>query len=249
MYGGPLHNVGFIERVLAQLNDVDRETYPTKDRIEGMLHTALEEITFGAKTEKESKTKELDPIIPKTDPAEIDHNPFFFIPSALARVVHCQAPPLAAVRGALRRAGYRATMSHCKPGSVRTDAPWSAVWHTMLEWIRQKAPLKNQLKKESAGAAILLKSTQQAADTQDSLQTGEGQPLDPGAAVEKAEPDIQSGAQQASTAGAFGIAPSYQDMNFEVVFDENLGKDHDRGKYVRYQTAPRENWGPMARAK
>ena len=49
MYGGPLHNVGFIERVLAQLNDVNRETYPTMDRIEGMLHTALEEITFGTK--------------------------------------------------------------------------------------------------------------------------------------------------------------------------------------------------------
>jgi tRNA G26 N,N-dimethylase Trm1 len=48
MYGGPLHNVGFVERILAQLHDVDRETYPTFDRIEGMLHTAMEEVTFGA---------------------------------------------------------------------------------------------------------------------------------------------------------------------------------------------------------
>jgi tRNA (guanine26-N2/guanine27-N2)-dimethyltransferase len=41
--------------------------------------------------------------------------------------------------------------------------------------------------------------------------------------------------------------PSYLDSNFEVKFDEKLGKDHDRGRYVRYQL--RENWGPMARAK
>lgn len=43
--------------------------------------------------------------------------------------------------------------------------------------------------------------------------------------------------------------PAYLETKFEVNFDEKLGRDHDRGKYVRYQLAPRENWGPMARAK
>ena len=43
--------------------------------------------------------------------------------------------------------------------------------------------------------------------------------------------------------------PSYRNTSFKVVFDEQLGKDHDRKKYVRYQLAPRENWGPMSRAK
>ena len=165
MYGGPLHNVGFVERVLAQSNEVDRKTYPTMDRIEGMLRTALEEITFGVKPKDEKATQNLDPLIPKADPAEIDHHPFFFIPSSVSRVVLCSAPPTAALRGALRHAGFRVTMSHCKPGSIKTDASWTDIWHIMTEWIRQKAPLKNPLKENTAGRAIMSKPTTGAEKT------------------------------------------------------------------------------------
>jgi tRNA (guanine26-N2/guanine27-N2)-dimethyltransferase len=35
----------------------------------------------------------------------------------------------------------------------------------------------------------------------------------------------------------------------KVVFDEVLGKDRKGKRLVRYQQNPRENWGPMARAK
>ncbi|KAI6708415.1 hypothetical protein PZA11_007049 [Diplocarpon coronariae] len=35
----------------------------------------------------------------------------------------------------------------------------------------------------------------------------------------------------------------------KVVFDEKLGAEKDKKKIVRYQLNPRENWGPMARAK
>ncbi|CAO2648140.1 Nn.00g090620.m01.CDS01 [Neocucurbitaria sp. VM-36] len=253
MYGGPLHNVGFIERVLAQLNDVDRETYPTADRIEGMLHTALEEITFGSKLEKSNgtqKTQVLDPLIPKADPAEIDHHPFFFIPSSIAKIVHCSAPPLAALRGALRHAGFRVTMSHCKPGSIKTDASWKDIWHIMLEWVRQRAPLKNNLKKESAGHAIMAKAsatayTRSAAVAQEATAAAAPEvPADPMA-------DVQGNAETAEPQEPTPPKdlPSYLDVKYEVNFDERLGKDHDRGKYVRYQLAPRENWGPMSRAK
>lgn len=40
-----------------------------------------------------------------------------------------------------------------------------------------------------------------------------------------------------------------------IVFDEKLGKDQEKGhqgkkkRLVRYQQNPRENWGPMARAR
>jgi tRNA (guanine26-N2/guanine27-N2)-dimethyltransferase len=34
----------------------------------------------------------------------------------------------------------------------------------------------------------------------------------------------------------------------KVVFDESLGREPARGKLVRYQINPRENWGPMNRA-
>jgi tRNA (guanine26-N2/guanine27-N2)-dimethyltransferase len=241
MYGGPLHNVGFIERVLAQLNEVDRETYPTMDRIEGMLHTALEEITFGTKLENSSgaqKTQVLDPRIPKSDPAEVDHHPFFFIPSSVAKVVHCSAPPLAALRGALRHAGFRVTMSHCKPGSIKTDASWRDIWHIMLEWVRQRAPLKNALKKESAGFAIMAKASATGYTKETTAETAFAQvPAHP---VAEAENTADVAAKD---------LPAYLNTKFEVTFDEKLGKDYDRGKYVRYQLAPRENWGPMSRAK
>jgi tRNA (guanine26-N2/guanine27-N2)-dimethyltransferase len=236
MYGGPLHNVGFIERVLAQLNEVDRETYPTMDRIEGMLRTAQEEVTFGVKetgSDAEKGTRVLDSLIPKADPAEIDHHPFFFTPSSVSKIVHCSAPPLAAVRGALRHAGFRVAMSHCRPGSIKTDASWQDIWHVMLEWVRQKAPLKNPLKEHSAGRAIMAKA---------------------GVAKSKlAHADLAANARSGETADVemanADDKPSYMGTDFEVKFDEKLGRDHDRGKYVRYQLAPRENWGPMARAK
>jgi len=242
MYGGPLHNVGFIERVLAQLNDVDREAYPTKDRIQGMLHTALEEITFGTKLDKSNgaqQTQVLDALIPKLDPAEIDHHPFFIIPSSVAKVVHCSAPPLAALRGALRHAGFRVTMSHCKPGSIKTDASWKDIWHIMLEWVRQRAPLKNALKTGSAGHAIMAKASATGHTKATADAASPQVPVDPASDAQATE--------DSTTATAKDLP--YLNTKFYVNFDEKLGKDHDRGKYVRYQLAPRENWGPMSRAK
>ncbi|KAH6616405.1 N2,N2-dimethylguanosine tRNA methyltransferase-domain-containing protein [Boeremia exigua] len=229
MYGGPIHNVGFVERVLAQLNEVDRETYPTMDRIEGMLRTALDEITLGTKRKDDQSKQMLSPLIPKADPAEIDHHPFFFIPSSISRVLHCSAPP------------YSSPASHCKPGSLKTDASWTDIWHIMTEWIRQKAPLKNPLKENTAGRAIMSKPCMSPVETKGAAKDA--------ATVEK--PTAQDGeaadVEMANTETA--ERPSYLGTNFEVNFDEKLGRDHDRGKYVRYQLAPRENWGPMARAK
>ncbi len=259
MYGGPLHNVGFIERVLAQLGEVDREIYPTMDRIEGMLHTAMEEIIFGITTKQEktngaSKPKLLDPIIPTADPSAIDHHPFFFIPSTVAKVIHCSAPSLAAIRGALRHAGFRVTMSHCKPGSIKTDASWKDIWHIMLEWVRQRAPLKRTLKKETAGYAIMAKARASGHIVQP-VEDVPFRELAPESTTVNGEENGDATAQPPAAVSVPVSQPelltveSYADVNFEVKFDEQLGKDHDRGKYVRYQLAPRENWGPMSRAK
>lgn len=243
MYGGPLHNPEFVKRLLAQLKSADKETYPTMDRMEGMLHTALEEITFGVKDEasKHNKSEDLHPLIPKMDPTQIDHHPFFFIPSSISRVVHCSAPPTAALRGALRHAGFKVTMSHCKPGSIKTDASWQDIWHIMLEWVRQKAPLKNALKPTSAGHAIVSKGTAHYFASKEANGTA--------LVNEGTEQVILNQEGEAQTGSAHLERPSYLNSAFDVNFDEKLGRDADRGKYVRYQIAPRENWGPMSRAK
>ncbi|KAJ9317326.1 hypothetical protein DTO271D3_2616 [Paecilomyces variotii] len=171
MWGGPLHNPHFIQKILNMLPGIDRDTYHTVDRIEGMLTTALEEDldvgpskTPGSTPEPGQEqdvtvTAERSPIIPRTDPAQREPHPFFFSVSALSKVLHTQTMPVDAFRGALRHLGYRSTRSHTKPNTIRTDAPWDVIWEIMREWVRQKSPIKEgALKPGTAGAAIMKKS-------------------------------------------------------------------------------------------
>jgi tRNA (guanine26-N2/guanine27-N2)-dimethyltransferase len=213
MYGGPIHSPDFIKRILADLPNVSKDTYQTTARIEGMLTMAMEENMAPL----EAQTMELPAGYGKNgDPAAIDHYPFFLIPSVLAKVLHTTTPHENALRGALRHLGYRATRSHAKAGSIKTDAPWSVIWQVMREWARQKSPIREgALKEGTAGWAIMKKAEM----------------------------------TEAAETGANGAPALKETVQREVVFDENLGKEKDGKKLVRYQRNPRENWGPMNRAK
>jgi len=273
MYGGPLHNPAFIETILSYLPELDTSTYKTLDRIEGMLSTALEEILLdgdpsasaSALNAAESNGKqEPERLIPKLDPAEVDAHPFYFVPSALAKVLHCRAPPEADIKGAFRHAGYMVTRSHAKPGVIRTNAPWSFIWEVMKEWVRQKAPIKEDaIKKGTPGFGILHGTTHK----QES-RTEEKQPPTSNVEPERTAA-LNDNAMQAdgdSTNVNLSVAEDKaNDTSSEtattlttrqIVFDAKLGKDNTRGstganrkRLVRYQTNPRANWGPMNRAK
>ncbi|KAI1136996.1 dimethylguanosine tRNA methyltransferase [Hypoxylon sp. FL0543] len=148
MYGGRLHSNDFIKKILDDLPNVPEDVYGTKQRIEGMLQTAWEEFIpgdlDGFDVSKEDEFSKREPC------------PFFFRPTDLARVIHCISPDEASFRGALRRLGYEVTRSHCKPGSVKTDAPWSIIWHVMRQWVAQKAPVKRgHIHDNTAGYALL----------------------------------------------------------------------------------------------
>ncbi|OQD67146.1 hypothetical protein PENDEC_c044G01621 [Penicillium decumbens] len=175
MWGGPLHNPHYIQRILALLPTLDPETYQTIPRIEGMLTTALEEdldLTPAAtksgnqQQTNEAETAETKPedseypaIVPRMDPAAREPFPFYFQLSALSKVLHCSTIPIDEFRGAIRSCGYRSTRSHAKPNSIRTDAPWSVIWEIMREWVRQHSPIKEgSLKPGTPGAAIMAKS-------------------------------------------------------------------------------------------
>lgn len=175
MWGGPLHNPHFIQKILNLLPGADKETYPTIPRIEGMLTSALEEdLDLGAtskqttpqpdtSTEKQLSTANPSAIIPHADPTAIDRYPFFVSPSSLARILHTQTISEDEFRGALRHLGYRTTRSHTKPSSIRTDAPWDVVWEIMREWVRQKSPVKEgAIKEGTAGAGIMRRSRERA---------------------------------------------------------------------------------------
>ncbi|KAF9885132.1 RNA methyltransferase tRNA(m5U54)methyltransferase [Aspergillus nanangensis] len=178
MWGGPLHNPDFIQKILDMLPGEDRETYRTLDRIEGMLTTALEEDLsigdpLGSETPEPMSTdnnqdsneeqQQYNAIIPRLDPAIRETHPFYFTLSSLSKVLHTSTLPFDAFRGALRHLGYRATRSHAKPNTVRTDAPWEVIWEVMREWVRQKSPIKEgSLKPGTAGATIMAKACEAA---------------------------------------------------------------------------------------
>jgi len=51
----------------------------------------------------------------------------------------------------------------------------------------------------------------------------------------------------ATRRGSFAVIEDPK--RFKIVFDEKLGKDYPGKKLTRYQVNPRDNWGPMSRAK
>ncbi|KAK3390236.1 S-adenosyl-L-methionine-dependent methyltransferase [Podospora didyma] len=230
MYAGRIHSPDFIQSILDDLPNASPEVYGTKERIKGMITTALEEVLSSPeelkaaeaheeamKTADRAEKKKLEAAARDAELAALDPYPFFFVPAKLSGTIHCAAPGERAMRGALVGLGYRVTRSHCKPGSIKTDAPWSIIWHVMREWVRQKAPVTEaNIKEGSVGYRILRLGEKKEADV---ANPDESRP-------EKDE----------------------QEKMPEVVFDEELGRDADKRKLVRYQMNPRENWGPLNRA-
>ena len=247
MWGGPLHNPAFIEKMLENLEAVDKDVYQTKARIEGMLDTALDELAVNSETmDFRGMRKVLQDgsmeIIPKVPAEAIDHHPFFFLPSALCKVIKAQAPAEALLKGALRHAGYRVTRSHCKPGSIKTDAPWTVIWEIMREWVRQRSPIKEGALQEIHAGWKILQAMRREDDVAEA--NGEANGGTVGRGTHENTPDIVTEA----------ILPTITERptnvkRMKVVFDEKLGKDKPGRRLVRYQENPRENWGPMRRAR
>lgn len=200
MWGGPLHNPEFISRILSYLPSLDKSTYATTERIEGMLTTALDELLVLPSTA--APPSSVDGLLPPVPAAATDPHPFSFSISALSRILRCQAPPEAAIRGALRHMGYVATRSHAKPGMVKTDAPWEVVWDVMRAWVAAHPIKEGALGEGASGFRIL-----------------------------------------------YGKKEGDEGEKREIVFDEELGREKRGKRIVRYQMNPRDNWGPMSRAK
>jgi tRNA (guanine26-N2/guanine27-N2)-dimethyltransferase len=193
MYAGRIHSPEFIKRILAELDEASPEIYGTTPRIRGMLQTALEE--FLPSPEEMEVAKSDTSVSRDAELAAIEPYPFYFHPSTLAGMIHCTTPSEAAFKGALKGLGYRVTRSHTKPGSIKTDAPWSMIWHVMREWVRQKAPVKQEnIKPGSIGYRLLGLGKKQKAE------------------VEKSGEATAEEAQR-------------QDEKPAVVFDEALGRE------------------------
>lgn len=212
------------------------------------------EIT-GLPVDHSSEGMEASHLIHSLPASLIDPCPFFFVPAVLSKVLHCMAPPEAAIKGALRHMGYITTRSHTKPGCIKTQAPWSVIWHVMREWVRQRSPIKRESHKAGApGYAILGLAKDDVANNPTEQPNTTASIIDDqhGDAVTKHHTDAAKSVQS-STTRAQPIEAR------EVVFDMVLGRDDKdymttadgkrKKKLTRYQMNPRANWGPMTKAK
>ncbi|CAJ2512924.1 Uu.00g010430.m01.CDS01 [Anthostomella pinea] len=184
MYAGPLHSHDFINKILDDMPNAPDDIYGTKPRIQGMLQTALEETI--------PPPEDTQPSCKDDDNAAVEPYPFFFHPSSLAGAMHCICPNEDSLRGALRHLGYEVTRSHCKPGSMKTNAPWSVIWHIMREWVRQDHPVKVENLAANSPARILLRLPKEdAAAAADSKEKNDdaGEEKDDGAELAKEKAD------------------------------------------------------------
>ncbi|CAM1511494.1 Fc.00g090070.m01.CDS01 [Cosmosporella sp. VM-42] len=246
MYGGHIHSQEFVQRLLDQIPGADPNVYGTLPRLEGMLRTALEEYLPGPEVK--------DPVDPKDAKlAAVDAYPFFVIPSKLANVVSCATPSEDMFRGALIHLGYRTTRSHCRPGSIKTDAPWETIWWVMTEWIRQKSPIKEaNIKTASAAWKILSKAGLVGQDKEvDEIPSNDGEGKMEGIETQPpSEEKVDNDATEEAN-GKEEQPPSEAELRKTLVFNEDLGRLARRKgeqKLKRYQINPRENWGPMSKA-
>lgn len=130
MYGGSLHNSEFIEEVLRinrEEHTVD-ETYGTRKRIEGMLTLAKN---------------------------ELQDSPFYFSPNHISSILKLQVPPLKTVVAGLGSLGYRCSLTHAQPSSLKTNAPWEAIWYVMKQCEQDGNKDLEKMNKNSTGYKIL----------------------------------------------------------------------------------------------
>ena len=273
MWAGPLHNPYFIQRILTALPSLDEEVYGTINRIKGMLTTALEEdLVENVDMNKQASSPAASSTFPALNPALIDHHPFYFIPGALCKVLHCQTPSEDQLRGAFKSMGYRVTRSHTKPGTFKTDAPWGAIWEIMREWVRQHAPIKEEgLKEGMAGYGIMQRKKGGERDSLELLKHSVLNALEASKDMEAAKTAIEAALYRATrnegvvettngevvgAAGEGGNAATSTETSSnestsknKIVFDAPLGRQPERDRLLRYQMNPKANWGPMNRAK
>ncbi|RCI09659.1 hypothetical protein L249_3803 [Ophiocordyceps polyrhachis-furcata BCC 54312] len=263
MFAGRIHSQDFIQRILDEIPEAPPDVYKTLPRLEGMLRTAQEELI--AELELRS---DVDPL--EAELAAVDGSPFFVVPGKVASIVSCATPSDDMFRGALIHLGYKVGRSHCRAGSIKTDAPWSTIWWMMTEWIRQKSPVKgSKFKPQTAAWKLLRDAGLVGEDAMDdavegsSLEKEGGRPAEETRKMEEEEEEEeeekQAGVEEQTPADKEqpddeARKPNHdeQALRKTLVFNEalaRLGRRQTSQRCVRYQMNPEPNWGPMTKAK
>ncbi|CCF56838.1 hypothetical protein KAFR_0B05430 [Kazachstania africana CBS 2517] len=129
MYAGPLHNEEFVKEVL-KINKEDEkkqeDIYGTHKRIEGMLTLALNEVA---------------------------DSPFYFSPNHVSSILKLQVPQMKKVIAGLGSLGFQCSLTHAQPSSIKTNAPWEAIWYVMRQCDSEKDV--SRMNPNTAGYKIL----------------------------------------------------------------------------------------------
>ncbi|KAG0707709.1 tRNA methyltransferase [Suillus ampliporus] len=132
MWSGPLHNNGFISKVLEHLEG-NQDKYGTAVRMKGMLTVANEEL----------------------------HVPFYFTPSRIAGLFHSVCPPLDEVASALLNAGHNVSRSHALAGSLKTGATRQDVHDVFRSWVKRHPVRMDKVSETSLTRQLLAKEARQ----------------------------------------------------------------------------------------
>lgn len=139
MWVAPLHNLTFVDRLLARLASSSLEPMKLKyaERVGGILAAAREELS---------------------------DVPLYYTSSSLCKTLHCSSPPLERFQAALVNAGYRVSQSHHEPEAIKTDAPPGVVYDVLRCWIAKHPISEKRLEPDSVAAKILAKQPTLKAD-------------------------------------------------------------------------------------
>ncbi|KAG5513226.1 hypothetical protein PMAC_001596 [Pneumocystis sp. 'macacae'] len=109
MWSGPLHDKEFLIDTLNIIDSESIDIYTTLPRMKGMLTIAETELM----------------------------DPFYYSPTHLSKILHCQTPSMKDISSALINAGYSVSFTHASPGSIKTNAPPKILWNIMRFWIKK----------------------------------------------------------------------------------------------------------------
>nr|CCA16394.1 N(2) putative [Albugo laibachii Nc14] len=131
IWSDPLHDRETVLRVRAQVAD-SVASYPTKDRLYGLLTTISEEVIEA---------------------------PLHYTISGLARTLHCTNPRLDQFQFAIRSQGYQVSQFHKAPDAIKTTAPPQTIWDIMRCWVMKHPINKKWENQNTPGNRILAKKS------------------------------------------------------------------------------------------
>lgn len=148
MWGGPLHNKKFIDRILKLVDEEEARkapnetTYGTLKRVRGMLTMAKNELGDAESSE-----------------SDIHDSQFYFATTTISRVLKIPAPSLEDFCAALGNLGYDASLTHAASNSIKTNASWNVLWYIGQQFAKRAAVDAQRLSHTTAGYKILTNET------------------------------------------------------------------------------------------